>query len=75
MDKCPIEPGPPDNAGCPKKYQHIVVTQEKIELKQKIFFETNRSVIMSRSYGLLSEIASVRARSLQLPTDGTMGWE
>ena len=58
-DKCPIEPGPGDNAGCPKKYQHIVVTEEKIELKQKIFFETDKAVIMSRSFGLLSEIANV----------------
>jgi OOP family OmpA-OmpF porin len=58
-DKCPIEAGPPDNGGCPKKYEHIVVTQEKIELKQKIFFETNKAVIMSRSFGLLGEIANV----------------
>ena len=36
-------PGPPDNQGCPKKYEHIVVTQEKIELKQKIFFDTNKA--------------------------------
>ena len=41
-DKCPNEPGPPDNDGCPKKFEHIVVTQEKIELKQKIFFDTNK---------------------------------
>ena len=58
-DKCPTEPGPADNGGCPKKYQHIVVTEEKIELKQKIFFETDKAVIMSRSFGLLSEIANV----------------
>ncbi len=58
-DKCPLVAGPPDNAGCPKKYEHIVVTSEKIELKQKIFFETNKAVIMSRSFGLLAEIANV----------------
>ena len=59
IDKCPNEPGPPDNNGCPKKYAHIVVTQEKIELKQKIFFETNKAVIMPRSFPLLDEIGSV----------------
>ena len=58
-DKCPNEPGPADNNGCPKKYEHIVVTQEKIELKQKIFFDTNKTTIQPRSFSLLDEIASV----------------
>jgi OOP family OmpA-OmpF porin len=62
-DKCPNEAGPADNNGCPKKYEHIVVTQEKIELKQKIFFDTNKATIQPRSFGLLDEIANVlRAR-------------
>jgi OmpA-OmpF porin, OOP family len=58
-DKCPNDPGPADNDGCPKKYEHIVVTQEKIELKQKIFFDTNKATIQARSFGLLDEIAAV----------------
>jgi OmpA-OmpF porin, OOP family len=58
-DKCPNDPGPADNAGCPKKYEHIVVTQEKIELKQKIFFDTNKATIQPRSFSLLDEIAQV----------------
>ena len=58
-DKCPNEAGPPDNDGCPKKYEHIVVTEAKIELKQKIFFETNKAVIMPRSFPLLAEIGQV----------------
>ncbi len=58
-DKCPNEPGPVDNNGCPKKYEHIVVTNDKIELKQKIFFDTNKATIQPRSFGLLDEIASV----------------
>ena len=58
-DKCPNDPGPPDNDGCPKKYEHIVVTQEKIELKQKIFFDTNKATIQPRSFPLLDEIANV----------------
>jgi outer membrane protein OmpA-like peptidoglycan-associated protein len=63
-DKCPNEPGPVENNGCPKKYEHIVVTNEKIELKQKIFFDTNKATIQPRSFGLLDEIASVlRGRS------------
>ena len=58
-DKCPNEPGPADNNGCPKKYEHIVVTQEKIELKQKIFFDTDKSTIQPRSFALLDEVGSV----------------
>jgi outer membrane protein OmpA-like peptidoglycan-associated protein len=58
-DKCPNDPGPPDNEGCPKKYAHIVVTQEKIELRQKIFFDTNKATIQPRSYALLDEIGNV----------------
>jgi outer membrane protein OmpA-like peptidoglycan-associated protein len=63
-DKCPNDPGPPDNNGCPNKYEHIVVTVEKIELRQKIFFDTDKATIQPRSFGLLDEIASVlRSRS------------
>ncbi len=58
-DKCPNDPGPPDNDGCPKKYTHIVVTQEKIELKQKIFFDTDKATIQPRSFSLLDEIGAV----------------
>ena len=72
VDKCPNEAGPADNGGCPKKYEHIVVTEEKIELKQKVFFETDKAVIMSRSHGLLAEIANVLQTrpSLRLRIEG-----
>jgi len=36
------DPDRPTMAAAPKKYEHIVVKQERIELKQKIFFETNK---------------------------------
>jgi OOP family OmpA-OmpF porin len=43
-DKCPNEPGvPPD--GCPKKYNLVVVTETKIELKQTVYFDTNKATI------------------------------
>jgi outer membrane protein OmpA-like peptidoglycan-associated protein len=55
-DKCPNEPGvAPD--GCPKKYNLVVVTENKIELKQTVFFETNRARIRSVSFALLSDVA------------------
>ena len=58
-DKCPNEPGPADNNGCPKKYEHIVVTQEKIELKQKVHFATDKATIYPDSFAMLTEIAEV----------------
>ena len=71
-DKCPREPGPAASGGCPKKYEHIVVTEQKIELKQKIFFQTNKAVLLPRSYGLLSEIGQVlKARpTMRLRVEG-----
>jgi OOP family OmpA-OmpF porin len=58
-DRCPNEPGPPEEGGCPKKYEFINVTEEKIELKQAIFFQTAKSVILPKSFGLLDEVAAV----------------
>jgi OmpA-OmpF porin, OOP family len=58
-DKCPNEPGPASNDGCPPKFEFINVTQNKIELKQAIFFQTAKAVIMAKSFGLLDEVATV----------------
>jgi outer membrane protein OmpA-like peptidoglycan-associated protein len=56
VDKCPNVPGvAPD--GCPKKYNLVVVTEKKIELKQTVFFDTNRARIKSVSFALLNDVA------------------
>ena len=55
-DKCPAEAGEPSD-GCPKKYVNIVVTKNKIELKQTVFFDTRKATIKSVSFGLLDEVA------------------
>jgi OOP family OmpA-OmpF porin len=55
-DKCPLEPGvAPD--GCPKKYNLVVVTEKKIELKQTVFFDFNKASIKSVSFALLDDVA------------------
>jgi outer membrane protein OmpA-like peptidoglycan-associated protein len=55
-DKCPNAPGAaPD--GCPKAYRLVVVTEGKIELKQTVFFDTNRASIKRASFALLNEVA------------------
>jgi len=56
VDKCPNEYAEtPD--GCPQKYQLIVVTAEKIELKQTVYFDYNKATIKPVSYALLNEVA------------------
>ena len=60
-DKCPNEPGIEAEGGCPKKFEFINVTEAKIELKQAIYFQTAKSVIMPKSYGLLDEVVAALA--------------
>ena len=54
-DKCPNQFGvPPD--GCPKKYVNVVVTEQKIEIKQTVYFDTNKATIKPVSFALLNEV-------------------
>jgi outer membrane protein OmpA-like peptidoglycan-associated protein len=55
-DQCPSVAGAIDDRGCPK-YKQIVVTAKKIELNQKIFFAFGKTSILSKSFGLLNEVA------------------
>ncbi len=61
IDKCPNEPedfdGDEDEDGCPDLYKSIIVHDDHIELKQTIYFATNKDVILSKSFGLLNEVA------------------
>ncbi len=59
-DKCPKEKGEPTD-GCAKKYNLVVITENKIELKQTIFFDTRRSTIKRVSFPLLNEVAQALA--------------
>jgi OmpA-OmpF porin, OOP family len=55
-DKCPGQLGEPTD-GCPKKYDLVVVTETKIELKQTVFFDTRRATIKAVSFALLNDVA------------------
>ncbi|WP_242344892.1 OmpA family protein [Anaeromyxobacter terrae] len=57
LDKCPTEPGPAENQGCPR----VVVEKEakKVELREKVQFDTGKATIKPESNGLLDEIAKV----------------
>ena len=61
-DKCPNEPedfdGDQDDDGCPDLYKSIVIKEDKIELKQKIFFAFNKAKIMPQSFAMLEEVGA-----------------
>jgi OOP family OmpA-OmpF porin len=56
-DKCPAEAGPGTPDGCPPKYDLVVVTDTKIELKQTVFFDTKKATIKKVSFKLLDDVA------------------
>jgi len=45
----------------------VAIQKERLELKGRVFFETNRARIRKRSYGLLDEVASVIRTHPELP--------
>lgn len=67
-DECPDEPIPPQadparSNGCPAR---VIVTMDKIEILDKVYFQTNRSKIKTVSYPLLDEIAETLAANPDL---------
>ena len=64
-DKCPNEPEVynefEDDDGCPDKGQSakIVVTRQKVEILEKVYFDFNKATIKRKSYPLLDQVAAV----------------
>ncbi len=63
-DKCPNKPetvnGVDDNDGCPdKKRPTVKITATKIDILEKVYFQTSKAVIMKRSHKLLKNVATV----------------
>lgn len=65
-DKCPDEPedfdGDQDEDGCPDTYRDIVVENNAIVLKKKVFFGTNKTAVLPESFPMLLEVADVLVR-------------
>lgn len=62
VDKCPDEPetinGYKDDDGCPDKGRQVVfVLEDKIDIRDKIYFDNNKSSIKKKSYKLLDQVA------------------
>jgi outer membrane protein OmpA-like peptidoglycan-associated protein len=58
LDNCPDEAGDPANHGCKRK-QLVAITQDRIELIDRVYFRTNRDIIQPRSFALLDNVATV----------------
>jgi len=60
VDNCPNEVGPADNQGCPAaQKQLVVIKQDRIELKDMVYFDSSAATIQARSFPLLDQIAKV----------------
>jgi len=60
LDNCPREKGPADNHGCPRADKQVVAVQEeRIQILEKVYFQSERSAIAQRSSRLISQIAGV----------------
>ncbi len=76
-DQCPDEPenfdGIEDDDGCPERARRVVITGEKLEILEKVYFETNRAVIKTQSYAILYEVAETLRRNLQITSVEVQG--
>jgi len=68
VDNCPDTPGPASNQGCPiENKQAVVITRERLVIKDKIYFDSGRATIQKKSYGLLKQVAGVLLSHPDLP--------
>jgi OOP family OmpA-OmpF porin len=58
-DKCPQQAGVPAEKGCPPARAAINVETKKIEIKEKVYFDTGKSTIQQRSNALLDDVAAL----------------
>ncbi len=65
-DKCPDQPGIPELQGCPPKDAEI--KGERIEVRQKVFFDTGKATVQQRSYPLLDDVAKLIVANPQVGT-------
>lgn len=69
-DKCPLEPGPPENQGCPvkepekpkekepeKPRETVTLAPPKLVISEKIYFETGKSRLLPQSNQMLDAVA------------------
>ncbi|MCB9543346.1 MAG: OmpA family protein [Myxococcales bacterium] len=70
-DKCPNEPevinGVDDDDGCPDEGKvQVKLTEEKIEIYEKIYFELDKAIIRPISFSILDQVVRVVVRNPQI---------
>jgi len=71
QDKCPSEPetinGFKDDDGCPDKGQSLVkLTESKVEILDKVYFDVAKAKIQKRSFNILEQVALILKANPQL---------
>ena len=70
LDKCVTEPetynGNKDDDGCPDGKQTVVITETSIKILERVFFDTNKAKIKSRSFNILNTVATVLKQNPQI---------
>jgi len=62
LDKCPDVAGVAEFEGCPPAKAKVNVETKKIDILEKVYFDTNKATIQPRSFGLLDDVATVLGR-------------
>lgn len=59
-DNCPREAGAPDNQGCPARQRQLVIIRpDRLELLERIGFESGTATLQARTLPLLDNVARV----------------
>ncbi len=64
-DNCPDVPGPAENSGCQAK-QLVKISNERIEIMDKVYFDTGKDTIQEVSFQLLDNVAQVLNAHLEI---------
>jgi large repetitive protein len=68
LDNCPSVKGTVENAGCPAaKRQLVVITADKLVIREAVYFATGKSVVLARSNKLLDNVAEVLLAHPEVP--------
>ncbi|MDP2269917.1 MAG: Ig-like domain-containing protein [Archangium sp.] len=68
LDNCPTVTGTVENSGCPaKQRQLVVITADKLVIRESVYFATGKSVVLPRSNKLLDNVAEVLNAHPEVP--------
>ncbi len=67
-DNCPSEAGVKENQGCPAaKKQLVVITAEKLQILERVYFDNGKASIAKKSNALLDNLAQVLVAHGEIP--------